>query len=73
MKTLTLMNLTAIHALPASIGRLTSLQTLRIERCETLKELLTSIAAPTNLHQLSVCGCAIKELPASLGNLPLKP
>jgi len=67
LKTLTLRDL-ALDVLPASIGLLTSLETVIIDYCLKLQELPASITALTNLHHLSVSTCFLKELPA-LGDL----
>jgi len=53
----------ALEALPASIGRLTSLKTLRIEACPALPE-LPVMSAMAALKSLSLVNCArLKELP----------
>ena len=70
LKTLTLQSFISLDAVPASIGRLTSLEILHIHathcRSYSLQELLASMVALTNLRKLSICHCAVKavkELP----------
>jgi len=65
------LNFKTLEALLASIGRLTSLETLNIERCYALRELPASISAMTRLTSLRLRkrGLNLKELPSSLGDL----
>ena len=70
LKTLTLQNFKALKALPESIARLTSLETLHIGFCPALRELPAMNAMPA-LRSLTLYGC-VSKLPACLGGWGLQ-
>ncbi|XBH59048.1 hypothetical protein VPH35_080361 [Triticum aestivum] len=60
---------TAISCLPESIGSLTNLQILNLQRCKALHSLPSSITQLCNLRRLGLGGTPINQVPKGIGKL----
>jgi len=67
LRSLTIQNFSALHILPESIGRLTSLEILHIEGCHPLQE-LPGMSAMKHLTSFTLDNSVLKELPC-LGHM----
>ena len=68
---LVLKRLDLLQNLPASLSRLTSLETLLIKNCSTLQE-LPAMGVITRLTSLTLIDCALKRLPCFGGLIALR-